>query len=1302
MAITHGSISEAIASTPATAPKCCKLTDTKALLLHSSASVDWRPKVAVANLSGTTISSWGAAQDVNTSYCDAHDVAQLDEGKAVIAYRDSSNYLHCVVASISGSAVTINTPTIVVAATNCAGPRLCVIDRTHFLLTYVDNDSYTYACLDAKVGTINGTSISFGPATTVLGYDNDGDAQVVQLSSTAYFLFGNWYGAENRGYGTIVNVDSSYAITANTIYNWAASGSYSNIDQWKASKIDSTHVLCVAQATVDSTTKAAVATISGTSISWNAATTIYATPIYASIQMFGADKALIVYNQDSSTDELYAGKLTIDGSYNVSTISGALEVSSDGCGWNNITLIDSDQALVVFANLSENTYPYGVMIDAGMIPGIYAPQTNYAKDYLVYDQLSAAHRTSWGYAGDTEFGRGQTFMTGSPSPGLALGVRFYIFKNNEPTLSQTVTANLYAHSGTFGTDGEPVGGPLASSMPWLVADLPTTAQWVSFYFIEPYLLAANTAYCLELHNTADTTGEYVFGYNNTGTVHPGNYVYYSGGFGNESSRDSIFQLLTAPCEISFTTPQTFSGTDPVDSESACLVRLTASTVLAIWRENTNSDGHASVGTISSSGISWGTTNDIFTDATIQFPAACLLEPNKVLLTYRDTTNSNYGKACILTVSGDTVTINTIYTFHSGNTISPRLAALSHLYAVVAFQDAANDDTGAAIVLGISGTTITFGEKYPFGREEETTSLWVCALDSTRFAVTMYGIGTNVGRLQIGQITPATKAIDFFAYSGFHYSGPSVDETRCEILDESKILVTFRENAANNNVGKAIVATYDGVSVTGWGREAAYNSAETNWSNLAIITPKKFMIAFQDGVDSDYGKCILGQVKDNNEIVFSSEQVFNNGIFSEPKGLVLLKTGQLCAIFNITSSSGIGRGVVVSLDEAGHHSTLSAAGAQFSISGIGSYDCARLDSTHLLFAYRASSSPNAGRAVIGTISSGTVSFGSYFEWSGGTAVSYIRTLTLEDNKVLIVYLDSSGYGTCIVATVSGSTISYGSPASFSSETTTGIFAEILDTNKAIITLRLSTTANVSAVIATVSETTVSYGAVYPYATSNIYITGVTVLSPTKAVVAYSTTNSAYLIYFYIATISGTNISYGSATTLAIENNEFFRMTTFNDETFMVGLDILSDGKYEVLCIGSVAMDAIVFGDPFPCDQLTDGPNPFYSTPIALDETKFVVSYQFSNNQLPVNNTRDLHVTCGTRVGKTIVLGARLSWDNHNLSYLDWTYFFRLSSTQLVIFYRASSTVYGMIIDLIDEPQITAEQDDTDINLTWNWN
>jgi len=175
----------------------------------------------------------------------------------------------------------------------------------------------------------------------------------------------------------------------------------------------------------------------------------------------------------------------------------------------------------------------------------------------------------------------------------------------------------------------------------------------------------------------------------------------------------------------------------------------------------------------------------------------------------------------------------------------------------------------------------------------------------------------------------------------------------------------------------------------------------------------------------------------------------------------------------------------------------------------------------------------GKAFVGTISGETISFGSAVQFATDVYSETDLTYDPDTGKIIIVYPNSNNYGTAIVGTVSGTSISFGTPVTYISVVT--YFPSCCyDTanNKVIVTSTSSSSSNLGkAWVGTVSGTSISFGSSgdwYPGSSGNSYYHRI-VYDPDneKPVVFFRDVSDSSKGKARVGTVSGTSISFGTA-------------------------------------------------------------------------------------------------------------------------------------------------------------------------------
>ena len=186
-------------------------------------------------------------------------------------------------------------------------------------------------------------------------------------------------------------------------------------------------------------------------------------------------------------------------------------------------------------------------------------------------------------------------------------------------------------------------------------------------------------------------------------------------------------------------------------------------IIAYMNSNNSNYGTAIVGTVSGTSISFGSAT-IFNSATTQ-EIACSYDINaaKILISYRDGGNSNSGTAIVGTVSGTSISFGTAAVFSSGNMFWTESAYdVSAQKIVIAYKNNSNSNYGTALSATISGTSVSFGTPVVF--EDSTIDYISVAYDSTAQKVII--AYKDTGNSNYGTSVVWTTSYDLSNYTDF--------------------------------------------------------------------------------------------------------------------------------------------------------------------------------------------------------------------------------------------------------------------------------------------------------------------------------------------------------------------------------------------------------------------------------------------------------------------------------------------------------------------------------------------------------
>ena len=294
-------------------------------------------------------------------------------------------------------------------------------------------------------------------------------------------------------------------------------------------------------------------------------------------------------------------------------------------------------------------------------------------------------------------------------------------------------------------------------------------------------------------------------------------------------------------------------------------------------------------------------------------------------------------------------------------------------------------------------------------------------------------------------------------------------------NNNKIIVAYRDSS-NSGYGTAKVGTVSGSSIS-FGTATVFNSDSSSWIESVFDTSNnKSVIAFRD---SSAGKCIVGTVS-GTSISFGSSATFSGT--------------QNTSYVGMTFDSNSNKAVVVWTDDGG--------------------------SSH-------------GKAIVGTVSGTSISFGSAVTYNSVNPTTHnFATFDSNSNKVVVFFRDyvSSYTSKAIVGTVSGTSISFGSAVTYQSVSVEqGAATFDSSNNKVVVVYEDQNNGNLGvSKVGTVSGTSISFGSQVTFFNGNTYM---------RDVVFDTTNNEVVIAYmdfevnkgaFVSGAVSGTSISYGSPT------------------------------------------------------------------------------------------------------------------------------------------------------------------------------
>ena len=681
-------------------------------------------------------------------------------------------------------------------------------------------------------------------------------------------------------------------------------------------------------------------------------------------------------------------------------------------------------------------------------------------------------------------------------------------------------------------------------------------------------------------------------------------------------------------------------------------------VIAYADEGNSSHGTAIVGTVSGTSISFGSAV-VFAASNIDDIANTFdSNSNKVVIAYSNLGNSKYGTAIVGTVSGTSISFGTAVVFGSSNISNLQLAFDPNSNKVViAYRDITNSQYGYAIIGTVSGTAISFGTAVVV-LADASKDFNTPVIDSTNNKVIIsYANGGNSTKAEarVGTISGTSisfgTAVVFSSGTADFYTGGAYH------AGLQKVVLAYRDDTSGTLTGKYNVGTVSGTDISFSG-EVIFNSGRADNISLVYDPDSTNLVnSFEDNANSSYGTSQVFSPSTLNLTSTNFIGITDAAIADTATGAVIVKGGVITNsnLFPSVYTGSVGSEVVFEAARADHAMPIfdssnnkvviiyadngdsshgkaivgTVSGSSISYGTAVTFNAATTtrisgtfdsNSNKVVIAFGDDGDSSKVKSIVGTVSGTSISFGSEATiTTNTTGVSTTTTFDSNSNKVVVFYRDdgNSEYGTAAVGTVSGTSISFGTPVVFESAST-GIVqsSSTFDTsaNKTVVAYRdVGNSSHGTAIVGTVSGTSISFGTVVAFHAATTEETMCAFDSGNnKVVVAYRDNAAPKALASRVGTVSGTGISFGTeATVQTISAYTAYSAMAYSPDSQRVVIVYMNgdNSSYGTYALGSVSGTDITYDTPvvFAAASTED-------CGIAYDTNadKFVVSFKDTAN------------------------------------------------------------------------------------------
>jgi hypothetical protein len=720
----------------------------------------------------------------------------LPSGQPVVVNADGTV---SVVAEIAISQA-VGSPTVFESANSNDTSAIFDPNANKVVIAYRDRGNSDYGT--AIVGTVSDMSISFGSpvvfetATSItISATFDSNANKVVIA---------YEDIDNSNGKAIVGTVSGTSISFGTAAVFA-----SNVNTISAAYDSNAQKVVIAYRNLNNSNygTAVVGTVSGTSISFGSSTVFNSalTQDISAVYDSNAQKVVIAYRDDGNSDYGTAVVGTVSGT---SISFGSTTVFNSASPTYISATFDSNAQKVVIAYRDQGSYGLGTAI-VGTVSGtsisfgtkVVFNNSSGISNYISATFDSNANKVVIAYRddGNSEYG---TVVAGTVS---GTSISF-----GSPTVFES--ANSISMSTTFDSNANKV--------------------------VISYIDLGSSGY-----GTASV-------FRNAGSepnLTSENYIGMSGGLVKTLSQDEETGTPSV-----FATNQSLQSSSAYDSSSN-------KTILA-WRDDHSTLGFGKVVVITVDGtsISYGNTVT-FNSGSTRIPSVVYdSSNNKIVIAYRDDSNSNYATAIVGTVSGTSISFGTPVVYQSTGSS-----------AVAATYDSANSKVVVTAsskfwVGTVSGTSISFGSSVSLAGTYDTNLTY----DSTNnkvIAVLFADVGA--GQAYVGEVSGTSISFGSattFDNTNFNYLGGVVHDPV-----NNKIIISYISGQAS-----AIVGTVSGTSITFGAEQTVAASSNDIWLTYDSRINKP-VFAYKNEANSNRGTVVVGTVS-GTSISFSSPTVFETG------------------------------------------------------------------------------------------------------------------------------------------------------------------------------------------------------------------------------------------------------------------------------------------------------------------------------------------------------------------------------------------------------------------------------------------
>ena len=383
-----------------------------------------------------------------------------------------------------------------------------------------------------------------------------------------------------------------------------------------------------------------------------------------------------------------------------------------------------------------------------------------------------------------------------------------------------------------------------------------------------------------------------------------------------------------------------------------------------------------------------------------------------------------------------------------------------------------------------------------------------------------------------------RAYDGSAWSAVGAGGGTVEAVASGALSNGQTVIVTSDGKAAGVTTTQITQTIGSVN-----NYTPTSIDSVNFNGVYHSGVEKMVIAYKKNSDQK-GYAAVGKITDTSISLTTAATKFFDNTMEYPA--IVYDSNSDRIVIGFEDNSGMGRGIVGTVN-ANNTITFGTSVKFDTGSDVGShYISGVFDSTNnkVVFAFSQPNDSDRLKAVVGTVdpSDNSISFGSVTQFESGSSNTINAVFDENNGKVVIAYNDQGNNttGKAIVGTVSGTSISFGGEQTFETGNTYHMGAAYdSDSGKIIIAYKdAGDNSDGKAVVGTVSDTTITYGSLTTFSDGNANECHVAYdQAAQKVVITFRDNSDSDNGKYQLGTVSGTSISFDYASDSAPTFNAY---------------------------------------------------------------------------------------------------------------------------------------------------------------------